>query len=102
LNLTLALARAGVLERHGVKVIGASIEAIRVAEEREAFKRAMVEIGLDVPVSIIASSVEQALAFGEKNSYPVVIRPSFTLGGSGGGIAYNAEECETIGRRGLD
>ena len=102
LNLTLALARAGVLERYGVQVIGASVEAIQVAEDREAFKRAMLEIGLDVPVSVTVSAVDAALAFGEQNGYPVIVRPSFTLGGSGGGIAYNAEECETIVRRGLD
>jgi carbamoyl-phosphate synthase large subunit len=102
LNLTLAIAEKGVLERYGVKLIGASIEAIRIAEDRALFKRAMQEIGLEVPVSRLVSSVEGALAFAEENGYPVVLRPSFTLGGSGGGIAYNAEECETIARRGVD
>jgi len=102
LNLTLALAQSGALARHGVEVIGASVEAIRVAEDREAFKRAMQEIGLEVPVSELVASVDAALDFAARDGYPVVLRPSFTLGGSGGGIAYNAEECETIVRRGLD
>ena len=102
LNLTAVLAESGALKRHGVEVIGASVEAIRIAEDREAFKRAMLDIGLDVPVSLQVSRVEDATAFAARNGYPVVLRPSFTLGGSGGGIAYNDEECETIVRRGLD
>ena len=102
LNLTAALAESGALKRHGVEVIGASVEAIRIAADREAFKRAMLVIGLDVPVSLQVSRVEDATAFAAQNGYPVVLRPSFTLGGSGGGIAYNDEECETIVRRGLD
>jgi carbamoyl-phosphate synthase large subunit len=102
LNLALALVENGALARHGVQLIGASAEAIRVAESREEFKRAMQRIHLDVPVSEQVSSAEAALAFAERIGYPVVLRPSFTLGGSGGGIAYNAEECETIVRRGLD
>ncbi|MBI3179302.1 MAG: carbamoyl-phosphate synthase large subunit, partial [Deltaproteobacteria bacterium] len=102
LNLALALNQAGVLERHGVEVIGASIEAIRIAEDRELFKKAMQEIGLDVPPSAIATSLAEARAFADKVGYPVVIRPSFTLGGSGGGIAFNAEECDAIVKRGLD
>jgi carbamoyl-phosphate synthase large subunit len=102
LNLALALAQNGALARHGVQLIGASVEAIRVAESRQEFKRAMQRIHLEVPVSEQVSTVEGALDFAERNGYPVVLRPSFTLGGSGGGIAYNAEECETIARRGLD
>jgi len=102
LNLALALVQNGALARHGVQLIGASAEAIRIAESREEFKRAMQRIHLDVPVSEQVSSAEAALAFAERIGYPVVLRPSFTLGGSGGGIAYNAEECETIVRRGLD
>ncbi len=102
LNLTMALAEGGALERYGVEVIGASIEAIGIAEDRARFKRAMLEIGLEVPVSVLVSNVAAALAFAEETGYPVIIRPSFTLGGSGGGTAYNAEECETIVRRGLD
>jgi len=102
LNLATALSQSGVLARHGVEVIGASIESIRLAEDREAFKHAMVGIGLAVPVSLLVSGIEEALAFAVRNGYPVVLRPSFTLGGSGGGIAFNDEECETIVRRGLD
>jgi len=102
LNLTLALAENGALARHGVEVIGASVEAIRIAEDRDAFKRAMQHAGLEVPVSALVSSVVDALGFAAMNGYPVILRPSFTLGGSGGGIAYNAEECEAIVRRGLD
>ena len=102
LNLTLALAQSGILERYGVEVIGASVEAIRIAEDRETFKRAMQEIGLDVPVSQTVTSADAATAFGQTNGYPVILRPSFTLGGSGGGIAYNADECRVIAQRGLD
>ncbi len=102
LNLTLALAESGVLERYNVEVIGASVEAIRIAEDRETFKRAMLEIGLDVPKSRTVGTAEDALAFGKSNGYPVILRPSFTLGGSGGGIAYNADECRTIAQRGID
>ncbi len=102
LNLTLALHQAGVLAKHGVQVIGASAEAIRIAEARDEFKGAMQEIGLDVPVSKVVSSVEEAVSFADRIGYPIILRPSFTLGGSGGGIAYNAEECATVARRGLD
>jgi carbamoyl-phosphate synthase large subunit len=102
LNLALALVESGALARHNVQLIGASAEAIRIAESREEFKRAMQRIHLEVPVSEQVSTPEAALAFAERIGYPVVLRPSFTLGGSGGGIAYNAEECDTIVRRGLD
>ncbi len=102
LNATLALHEAGVWERYGVEVIGASVEAIRVAEDRELFKRAMEEIGLESPRSQVARDVAGALAIAKRLGYPVILRPSFTLGGSGGGIAWNTEECEIIVRRGLD
>jgi carbamoyl-phosphate synthase large subunit len=102
LNLALDLVEQGVLEKHGVKLIGANAQSIRLAEDRKLFRDAMIEIGLDVPVSELVDSAEGALAFAEKAGYPVVIRPSFTLGGSGGGIAYNAEECERIVRHGVD
>ena len=101
LNLTLRLAEAGVLEKHGVEIIGANADAIRLAEARDLFKRAMQDIGLDVPRSRLVNDVESGLEFAESLGYPVVLRPSFTLGGSGGGIAYNAEEAEDILRRGL-
>jgi len=102
LNLALALERRGTFAKYGVEVIGASVTAIRIAEAREEFKNAMLEIGLEVPKSSLVTSVEDGLAFAESQGYPVVLRPSFTLGGTGGGIAWNAEEAETILRRGLE
>jgi carbamoyl-phosphate synthase large subunit len=101
LNLALALHEAGVLERYQVRLIGASAAAIRLAEDRELFKQAMVEIGLDVPRSVLTSTPAQARAFARQNGFPAIVRPSFTLGGSGGGIAYNLEELEQIVARGL-
>src|SRR3954466_6014314 len=102
LNCALDLARHGVLEAHGVELIGASRDAIDKAEDREKFKQAMTRIGLASPRSSIAHSVEEALQVQSMVGYPVVIRPSFTLGGSGGGIAYNKEEFLAICERGLD
>jgi len=102
LNTALDLVREGVLERHGVELIGASRAAIDMAEDRELFRNAMRDIGLEVPRSRIARSMEDAQAAIGDIGYPVVIRPSFTLGGTGGGIAYNREEFETIVARGLD
>jgi carbamoyl-phosphate synthase large subunit len=102
LNCALDLVREGVLEKFGVELIAASREAIDMAEDRELFRNAMREIGLDVPRSRIAHSMEEALAVHAEIGYPTVIRPSFTLGGSGGGIAYNREEFEDIVARGLD
>ncbi len=94
LNTALDLVREGVLEKHGVELIAASREAIDMAEDRELFRDAMREIGLDTPRSRIAHNLEEAnVAIGEIG-YPLVIRPSFTMGGSGGGIAYNREEFE--------
>ncbi len=101
LNLALALQQAGVLEHHHVEMIGANADTIAVAEDRQLFKQAMVEIGLEVPRSLLASSLAEARAFAADNGYPIIVRPSFTLGGSGGGIAYNAEEFEVIVARGL-
>jgi carbamoyl-phosphate synthase large subunit len=102
LNCALDLAREGVLEKHGVELIAASREAIDMAEDRQQFRNAMREIGLDVARSRIAHSMEEALAVQAEIGFPTVIRPSFTLGGSGGGIAYNREEFEDIVARGLD
>jgi carbamoyl-phosphate synthase large subunit len=102
LNTALDLVREGVLEQFGVELIAASREAIDMAEDRERFRNAMREIGLAVPQSQIARSLEEALAVQSSIGYPIVIRPSFTLGGSGGGIAYNREEFEAIVQRGLD
>jgi carbamoyl-phosphate synthase large subunit len=92
LNLAVALAEAGVLDRHGVELIGAKLPAIRKAEDRELFKQAMRTIGLEVPESGYASSLEEASAIVERIGYPAIIRPSFTLGGTGGNVAYNRDE----------
>ncbi len=102
LNLSSDLAAQGVLARYGGELIGADVEAIRVAEDREMFKEAMIEIGLEVPLSGVAHSVDEALAVAEETGFPAIIRPSFTLGGSGGGIAYNVQEFRDIVRHGLD
>ncbi len=102
LNCALELADAGTLDKYGVEMIGASREAIRMAEDRELFRIAMAEIGLDCPKAEIARSLEQALDIQSRVGYPTIIRPSFTLGGSGGGIAYNREELIEITTRGLE
>jgi carbamoyl-phosphate synthase large subunit len=102
LNCALDLVREGVLDKFGVELIAASREAIDMAEDRELFRNAMREIGLDCPRSRIAHSMEEALAVQSEIGFPCVIRPSFTLGGTGGGIAYNREEFEAIVARGLD
>jgi len=101
LNLALALVEAGVLDKYGVEMIGASMDSIRVAEDRQLFKQTMTEIGLQSPPSQIISSVDEALSFVEEIGYPALIRPSFTLGGSGGGVAYNETQLREIVGRGL-
>jgi len=102
LNCALDLAREGVLERFGVELIGASRDAIDKAEDRERFREAMTGIGLESARSALAHSLEEALQVQVSIGFPTIIRPSFTLGGSGGGIAYNREEFVEICRRGLD
>ncbi|HMM57522.1 MAG TPA: carbamoyl-phosphate synthase large subunit [Rudaea sp.] len=102
LNCALDLADAGILEKYNVELIGASREAIRMAEDRELFRRAMIDIGLECPKAEVAKSFEQALEIQARVGYPTIIRPSFTLGGSGGGIAYNREEFDEIVKRGLE
>src|SRR3984957_6995648 len=102
LNTALDLVREGVLEKYNVEMIGASQRAIDMAEDRELFRRAMSDIGLETARARIAHSMEEALAVQAEIGFPTVIRPSFTLGGSGGGIAYNREEFEAIVARGLD
>ena len=102
LNCALDLADNGVLEKYGVELIGASRDAIRMAEDRELFRVAMNDIGLECPKGEIARTVEQALDIQSRVGYPTIIRPSFTLGGSGGGIAYNREELIDIVKRGLE
>ncbi|MGH7459010.1 MAG: carbamoyl-phosphate synthase large subunit [Longimicrobiaceae bacterium] len=101
LNVALELHDSGVLERHGVELIGADARAIRTAEDREEFARAMARVGLAVPHGGFARTLDQALAIVEETGYPAIVRPSFTLGGSGGGIAYNREEFEAQARLGL-
>ncbi len=102
LNCALDLVREGVLEAQGVELIGATQDAIDKAEDRERFDRAMKRIGLETPRSAIAHSLEEALQVQSQLGFPCVIRPSFTMGGSGGGIAYNQEEFVEICTRGLD
>ena len=103
LNTAMDLFRSGYLEKSGVRMIGANAEAIDKGEDRLLFKQAMEKIGLDMPRSGIAHTMDEGFAIAEEiGSYPLIIRPAFTLGGSGGGIAYNKEEFETIVRRGLD
>ncbi len=102
LNCAMDLHRNGVLERHGVHLIGASPQAIEMAEDRQLFKQAMTRIGLESAMSAVAHSLPQALAVQELVGFPAVIRPSFTLGGTGGGIAYNMEEFVVICQRGLE
>jgi carbamoyl-phosphate synthase large subunit len=102
LNCALELDRRGVLEKYGVELIAASRQAIDMAEDREQFRNAMQEIGLQVPRARIAHSMDDAWAAQGEIGFPTIVRPSFTLGGSGGGIAYNREEFEDIIGRGLD
>src|SRR5262244_3264694 len=102
LNLAVELADSAVLEKHGVELIGAQLRAIKKAEDRLLFKDAMTRIGLDVPRSALVNNLKDGLDFSGKIGFPVIIRPSFTLGGSGGGIAYNREELLEILARGLD
>jgi carbamoyl-phosphate synthase large subunit len=101
LNLAVALSEQGVLERYSVQLLGASRQAIEIAEDRQKFKAAMRAIGLEVPASEVVSSVENALAFAAHIGYPVLVRPSFTLGGSGAGIAGDAGELRAAAERGL-
>jgi carbamoyl-phosphate synthase large subunit len=102
LNLAVELADAGILDKYGVELIGAKLDAIKKAEDRLLFKDAMTRIGLDVPRSALVNNIRDGLEFAAKIGFPVIIRPSFTLGGSGGGIGYNREELMEILARGLD
>src|ERR1700728_3099032 len=102
LNLAVDLADAGILEKYDIEMIGARLEAIKKAEDRLLFKDAMARIGLDVPRSALVNNIRDGAEFAAKIGFPVIIRPSFTLGGSGGGLAYNREELMDILGRGLD
>ena len=102
LNTTLDLNRHKILEKYNVKIIGASVDSIDMAEDRELFKNAMTDIGLETPRAYVAKDFDRALVIQKDIGYPIIIRPSFTLGGSGGGIAYNKQDFEKIVKRGLD
>jgi carbamoyl-phosphate synthase large subunit len=101
LNLSVELYEKGILDKYGVTLIGANINAIKVGEDRELFKKAMDEIGIPSPKGGFAHTWEEARAIVEETDYPAIVRPSFTLGGTGGGTAYNPEEFEEIARNGL-
>ncbi len=102
LNLAIELSDSGVLEKYNVKLIGANVEAIKKAEDRLYFKDAMQKMGLDIPRSALVNNLKDGLEFAGKIGFPVIVRPSFTLGGSGGGMAYNREELLEVLARGLD
>ena len=102
LNLSIDLYEQGILEKYGVQLIGANVESIKVGEDRELFQNAMNEIGIQSAKGDFAHSIEEARNIVEETGYPAIIRPAFTLGGTGGGIAYNPEEFEAIVERGLD
>ncbi len=101
LNLSSELAAAGVLDKYGVKVIGVNVDAIKRGEDRQEFKNTMIKLGIDMPRSEIAYSVEEAEKIAERIGYPAIIRPAYTLGGTGGGAVFNIEELRTIASRGL-
>ncbi|MHC4527904.1 MAG: carbamoyl-phosphate synthase large subunit [Planctomycetota bacterium] len=101
LNLSSELARAGVLEKYGVKVIGVQVDAIKRGEDRGAFKDTMNKLDIEMPESELAFSVEEAETIAEKIGYPVIIRPAYTMGGTGGGAVFNVEELRTVAARGL-
>jgi carbamoyl-phosphate synthase large subunit len=101
LNLSSELSRAGVLAKYGVKIIGVDIDAIERGEDRQAFKDTMNKLGIDMPKSEVTTTLEGALKIAQKLGYPVVIRPAYTMGGTGGGLVYNEEELRTIVSRGL-
>ncbi|HUJ27627.1 MAG TPA: carbamoyl-phosphate synthase large subunit [Myxococcales bacterium] len=102
LNLAVALAKGGILAKYGCQLIGAQLDAIEKAEDRQRFKDCMQGIGIDVPKSGVAHSLDEVMAIGLPLGFPLILRPSFTLGGLGGGIAYNREELEELGSRALD
>jgi len=102
LNLAVQLGNLGTLDKYGIELIGAKLDAIKKAEDRDLFKKSMKKIGLDVPKSDTANNVREALEIAEEIGYPIVIRPAFTLGGTGGGIAYNRKELEEYAEHGIE
>jgi carbamoyl-phosphate synthase large subunit len=101
LNLSSALAESGALKKYGVKVIGVEPDAIKMGEDRLVFKRTMIELGIDMPESKIAYTVDEAEAIASDLGYPVVVRPAYTMGGTGGGLVYNVEELRVVASRGI-
>lgn len=101
LNLAVALAESGALEKYGVELIGAKLEAIKKAEDRELFKQAMKNIGIKTPPSGICTTLDECMQIANEIEFPLIVRPAFTLGGTGGGIAYNREDLEEICKAGL-
>ena len=101
LNLSSQLAKSGILEKYGVKVIGVNVDAIERGEDRTAFKQTMTRLGIDMPKSEAVNTLEDAEKVAERLGYPVVIRPAYTMGGTGGGLVYNVEELRTVASRGL-
>src|SRR5260370_11561374 len=101
LNLSRELDEAGVLEKYGVELIGANIQAIKKAEDRLLFKDAMRGIGLETPLSQLVNNLDDGFDFAARSGFPVILRPSFTMGGTGGGIAYNSEDLTEILERGI-
>ena len=101
LNLSSELAKAGVLDKYGVRVIGVNVDAIKRGEDREAFKQTMQKLGIDMPKSELAYSIKEAEEIAARLGFPVVIRPAYTMGGTGGGLVYNLEELRTVASRGL-
>ena len=102
LNLAYQLAEAGILEKYNVKLLGTPLDSIKKAEDRDLFKETMRSIGQPVPESVVCENIEQARAFRDENPYPLIIRPAYTLGGSGGGIAWNDEQLEVFVKSGLE
>ncbi|HPX25937.1 MAG TPA: carbamoyl-phosphate synthase large subunit, partial [Treponemataceae bacterium] len=102
LNLACELNKAGIIEKYNIKVIGVNLEAIERGEDREIFKKTMQQLGIDTPRSDIAHTVEEAEKIADQLSYPVVVRPAYTMGGAGGGLVYNVEELRAIASRGLE
>ena len=102
LNVSVTLFESGVLQRYGVEMIGANYEAIKKGEDRDLFKKSMENIGLDLPRSGLAYGLDEAMEVARGIGFPLIVRPSFTLGGTGGGVAYNIEEFEEIATRGLE
>ncbi|MDE6032035.1 MAG: carbamoyl phosphate synthase large subunit, partial [Oscillospiraceae bacterium] len=101
LNLCSELAEKGILEQYGVKVIGVQVDAIERGEDRIEFKHTMEKLGIEMPRSEVAYSVDEALAIADKLHYPVVLRPAYTMGGAGGGLVYNVDELKIVCARGL-